>query len=438
MDPRAFVRVSIGALGLRIAVASKASRAGVHASSSPCFCEVRLPYFPSQTVPIPLISSTTAAPNSRNIAACFYLDEPALLKLLSASWFRSAPPCLKVVVFTGLQGSCCGISDRKLLGTFSLPVSLEWAEGKTIQLHTGWTAIGQAKSKEGPCAELHLNVKVEADPRYIFQFDEDPALSPQVLQIQGSLPQPIFSCKFSRDRSSRSRFGLGETPRANSWAGPFSEKEKKERKGWLIMIHDLSGSPVAAASMVTPFVPSTGSDKVSRSNPGAWLILRPDPSSVDSWQPWGRLEAWRERGKGELGLRFQLVGGGGLAGVGTGIVLSECVINCKKGGEFLIDTVRFRPGNSPAISPVESPHSSGDCSFNLGLPAVGGFVMNCTVPGDGKKGRPFVQLAMRHVTCVEDAAVFLALSAAVGLSVDACRPFSQKMRKEFSRSESSS
>ncbi|KAJ7525196.1 hypothetical protein O6H91_17G041000 [Diphasiastrum complanatum] len=123
MDPRAFVRVSIGALGLRIVVASKASQAGVHASSSPCFCEVRLPYFPSQTILIPLISSTTATPNSRSIAACFYLDEPALLKLLSASWFRSAPPCLKVVVFTGLQGLCYGISDRKLLGTFSLPVS---------------------------------------------------------------------------------------------------------------------------------------------------------------------------------------------------------------------------------------------------------------------------------------------------------------------------
>ncbi|KAJ7546386.1 hypothetical protein O6H91_08G042200 [Diphasiastrum complanatum] len=443
MDPRAFVRVSIGALGLRIAVASKAARAGVHASSSPCFCEIRLPYFSTQTVPVPLISPKSAAPNHRNIAACFYLDEPALLKLLSPSWFRSAPPRLEVVVFTGLQGSCCGVSERKLLGTFSLPVSLEWAEGKTIQLHAGWTSIGQGSSKGGgPAgAELHLNVKVEADPRYIFQFDGDPALSPQVLQIQGSLKQPIFSCKFSRDRGSRLRFGLADTPRANSWAGPFSEKEKerKERKGWLVMIHDLSGSPVAAASMVTPFVPSTGSDKVSRSNPGAWLILRPDPSGVDSWQPWGRLEAWRERGKwGLLGLRFQLVGEGGLGGIGNGIVVSECVINCKKGGEFLIDTVRFRPGNSPAISPVESPHSSGDCSFNLGLPAVGGFVMNCNVHADGKKGRPLVQLAMRHVTCVEDAAVFLALSAAVDLSIDACQPFSRKMRKEFLRSESSS
>ena len=74
------------------------------------------------------------------------------------------------------------------------------------------------------------------------------------------------------------------------------------------MIHDFSGSVVVTASMVTPFVPSTGSDCVSRSNPGAWLILRPDFSSVDTWLPWGGLEAWREQGgKDYIGCRFQLV-----------------------------------------------------------------------------------------------------------------------------------
>lgn len=62
------------------------------------------------------------------------------------------------------------------------------------------------------------------------------------------------------------------------------------------MIHDLSGSPIAVASMVTPFVPSPGSNHVSESNPGAWLILRPANSVLASngWVPWGRLEAWRE------------------------------------------------------------------------------------------------------------------------------------------------
>ena len=53
--------------------------------------------------------------------------------------------------------------------------------------------------------------------------------------------------------------------------------QRDQRKGWMVTIHDLSGSPVAAASMVTPFVPSPGSGRVSRANPGASLVLQPDP-----------------------------------------------------------------------------------------------------------------------------------------------------------------
>ena len=94
----------------------------------------------------------------------------------------------------------------------------------------------------------------------------------------------------------------------SGWSGSQNsdkDSEIRERKGWLVMIHDLSGSAVTAAFMVTPFVPSTGYDCVSRSNPGAWLILRPDFSCVDTWQPWGRLEAWREHsGKDYIGYRF--------------------------------------------------------------------------------------------------------------------------------------
>lgn len=76
------------------------------------------------------------------------------------------------------------------------------------------------------------------------------------------------------------------------WMTTFSsgkEKHGRERKGWMIVVHDLSGSSVAAASMITPFVPSQGSDRVSRSNPGAWLILRPHGVSISNWKPWGRL-----------------------------------------------------------------------------------------------------------------------------------------------------
>ncbi|CAK9236079.1 unnamed protein product, partial [Sphagnum troendelagicum] len=443
MEPRAFVRLAVGGLGLRIPVASKASRGGVHAASTPCFCEIRLPNFPVQKVPISLFAPTeTVDPDTINntaaAAASFYLDEPALEKLLLPS---CAPrtgrslPCLEVVVFTG----------RQKLGTFRLPVGSEWVEGKPLLLHNGWICIGKEKAKGGkPGAELHVSVKVEADPRYLFQFDGETALGPQIVQVRGNTKQPIFSCKFSRDRCSRSRVGQSDSSSGSGWAGSSTgekDKGRKERKGWLVMIHDLSGSPVAAASMVTPFVPSAGSDYVSRSNPGAWLILRPEPTGMDSWRPWGRLEAWRERGGKSVGCRFQLIAeGGGVAGVASGILMSETVLSAQKGGEFSIDTGRFRPEVSPAISPVDSPRkdspvsSNGEFSFNMGLPVVGGFVMSCAIRGDRKSSKPLVQLAMRHVACVEDAAVFMALAAAVDLSVDACQPFNRKLRKELSQS----
>eukprot|EP00249_Psilotum_nudum_P019291 c27180_g1_i5 orf=1619-2347(+) len=220
----------------------------------------------------------------------------------------------------------------------------------------------------------------------------------------------------------------------NGWTGASGgEKEREilERKGWLVMMHDLSGSPVAAASMVMPFVPSSGSDHVSRSNPGAWLILRPEPGGVDSWQPWGRLEAWREPGSnGGLGCRFQVVADA--TGIGNDILITETIINSHKCGEFIIDTAKFM---SASPSPVQSPHSSGDFVFNMCFPSMNGFVMACTVQAEGKLRRksckPLVQIAVRHVSCVEDAAVFMAVAAAVNLSMDACLPFSRSLRKEL-------
>lgn len=192
-----------------------------------------------------------------------------------------------------------------------------------------------------------------------------------------------------------------------------AKKEKKYRKGWLILIHDISGTPVAAASMVTPFVPSHGTDHVNRSNPGAWLILRPGPCGGNSWFPLGRLEAWRERGrKGEISCKFKVMEeGGGFNGIGNTISLSRTVINCPKG--------------------------NGDkVNINMELPIPGGFVMSVTTlngehDGKGKCSKLEVQLAMRHVACLEDAAVFMALAAAVDLSVDACQPFSRRLTKDL-------
>lgn len=210
------------------------------------------------------------------------------------------------------------------------------------------------------------------------------------------------------------------------WSGSVDcdalEAERRERKGWKVKIHDLSGSAVAAAFITTPFVPSTGCDWVARSNPGAWLIVRPDACRAESWQPWGKLEAWRERGiRDSVCCRFHLLSEGQEAGE---VLMSEILISAEKGGEFFIDTDKQL---RTATSPIPSPQSSGDFS-GLG-PVIGGFVMCCRVQGEGKRSKPMVQLAMRHVTCVEDAAIFMALAAAVDLSIEACRPFRRKLRR---------
>jgi hypothetical protein len=204
------------------------------------------------------------------------------------------------------------------------------------------------------------------------------------------------------------------------------ETERRERKGWKVKIHDLSGSAVAAAFITTPFVPSSGCDWVARSNPGAWLIVRPDVGGIsESWQPWGKLEAWRERGiKDSICCKFHLLSE---PQDGGNLLMSEIHINAEKGGEFFIDTEKHLRTAPTVASPIPSPQSSGD--FSALSPVVGGFVMSCRVQGEGKRSKPLVQLALRHVTCVEDAAIFMALAAAVDLSIEACKPFRRKIRR---------
>lgn len=420
MDPQAFVRLSIGSLGLRIPIAaSKAVRAEIHSLSSPCLCEIRLRGFPVQTASVPLISSPEATPDPHNIASSFYLEESDVKALLAPGCFQSSHACLEITVFTGRQGSHCGVSSRKQqVGTFRLQVGPEWGEGKSMLLHNGWIGIGRNKQEVGkPGPELHLRVKLDPDPRYVFQFEDETALSPQIVQLQGTIRQPIFSCKFSRDR----RASQVDATTLSFADGLDHETERRERKGWRVMIHDLSGSAVAASFMATPFVPSTGCDRVARSNPGAWLILRPDSGGCESWQPWGRLEAWRERGsKDSVCCRLHLLS----EGQEEGLVVSETLISADRGGEFLIDMDKQqqqRQQDAAVTGTVlPSPQIGRD---------VGGFVMKCKVNGEGKSSKPLVQLAMRHVTCVEDAAIFMALAAAVDLSMEACRPFRRKKPK---------
>ena len=235
---------------------------------------------------------------------------------------------------------------------------------------------------------------------------------------------------------------MSEQSSSRSWLPSLkTQKDQftKERKGWSITIHDLSGSPVAVASMVTPFVASPGSDRVSRSNPGAWLILRPGEGT---WKPWGRLEAWRERGGSDsVGYRFEL-----LSDAATPVTLANSAVRAAGGGKFVIDVTSSIVSSSPMHSPQSScdlgygsrpgsrSGSGSGSDFGVGFQpqmSYRGFVMSSTVEGVGKKSKPEVEVGVQHVTCSEDAAAFVALAAAMDLSMDACRLFTQKLPKEL-------
>ncbi|XP_077223828.1 uncharacterized protein LOC143857294 [Tasmannia lanceolata] len=427
MDPCPFVRLLVGNLALKIPVASKPTLSGIHPSTSPCFCKIRLKNFPQQTSIVPLITPDNPFPNEQSqsqsqtltLAASFHLSKSDLNKLIEKSIFKNKSDlCLKVAIYTGR------VNSGKLLGKVSVPLDFSGTESRVSVFHNGWISVG--KDLKGSSAQLYLSVRAEPDPRFVFEFDGEPECSPQVFQIQGDLRQPVFTCSFSlrspSDRNPMARSSQSEPSCSRNWLsslGSDRERPLKERRGWSITVHDLSGSPVATASILTPFVPSPGSDRVSRSNPGAWLILRP---SDGTWKPWGRLEAWRERGSSDgLGYRFELLPDLSSAG----ILLAESTLPTGKGGKFVIDMA----GNNGQCS---SPQGSGD--FGIGLwpyCLYRGFVMSATLEKEGKCSRPVVEVGVKHVSCTEDAAAFVALAAAIDLSMDACKLFSQKLRKEL-------
>nr|GMC92537.1 uncharacterized protein LOC109193052 [Ipomoea batatas] len=363
MDPCPFVRLIIESLSLKLPTATKPAGPGVHPSTTPCYAKLKFSNFPSQTALLPLCSAAlpkdddSSPSDSFASAEAFHLDPSALRRL------SEKPAALKLSVFAGRMGQTCGITSGKLLGVVQVAVDLSGAQSKPVLFQSGWKKLGGGGSDNKPM--LHVVVRSEPDPRFVFQFGGEPECSPVVFQIQGSIRQPVFSCKFSADRNNRTRCSC-------------------------IYDHPVRSIP-------------------------AWLILRPNGPSVSSWKPWGRLEAWRERGPVDgLGYKFELVTD---AGFTSGIPIAEGAMNVKKGGRFCIDNARKQSASS-SLSPVR------------------GFVMCSSV--EGKNGFLSVQVAVNHVNCMADAALFVALSAAIDLSMDACQLFSRKLRKEFCHDENDS
>jgi hypothetical protein len=62
---------------------------------------------------------------------------------------------------------------------------------------TSASAAPGSRRRPTPRAQLNLTVLGEPDPRFVFEFDGETECSPQVLQVKGSMKQPMFTCKFS-------------------------------------------------------------------------------------------------------------------------------------------------------------------------------------------------------------------------------------------------
>ncbi|CAA6657642.1 unnamed protein product [Spirodela intermedia] len=352
MDPCPFVRVLVGNLALKIPVASKPARSGVHPSSSPCYCRIRL----------------------------------------------GDPACL---------------------------------------FHNGWVSVGKEGGKSVPSAQLHLTVRAEPDPRFVFEFGGDPEISPQVFQVQGTMRQPVFTCRFScrnsDDRYQRSRCATRPRKTCNSISLQYD-----------MTIYPLGGPSLSTTSPALPlpsppWSPLRRLSGLRQSEPLQPWCVAGSPPGDGTWKPWGRLEAWRERGGSSdgLGLQFELLPDPSIGSVG--VLLAESTLSTSKGGKFNID-LAGNNGAGRSVSPAGSPRGSGDYGYLLSpLNTCRGFVMSSTVEGErSKSSRPTVEVGVQQVGCTEDAAAFVALAAAIDLSMDACRLFSCRLKKELCQQQDSS
>jgi hypothetical protein len=198
MDPCPFVRILVGNLALKYSIAPKASQ---------CFCKIKLNNFPTQyaTVPLILQETQTHSSHDRSLAACFTLDNTHIHN------YKLDNPVLQIAVYAGRRGAACGLMNGgKFLGTVEVEVDLRAVETRATNIHKGWVGVGgRGSSRKGSsAAQLHLSVGAEPDPRFVFQFDDEPECSPQVFQLHRDVRQAVFSCKFgfknANDRSSLS------------------------------------------------------------------------------------------------------------------------------------------------------------------------------------------------------------------------------------------
>lgn len=196
MDPCPFVRLMIQSLALKLPLPTQPARQ----CQTSYYCKLHIHHFPSQTTPIPLSTipyNDTSSPESSSSTATFLFDSAALRS--------SSPTTLRISVYSGYTTRVCGLTrPGKLMGQVEIVMNIDGSEVRPNVIRNGWFKLGHDPVK--PLAKVHLVVRTEPDPRFVFQFGGEPECSPVVFQIQGNnVHQPVFNCKFSADRNSRSR-----------------------------------------------------------------------------------------------------------------------------------------------------------------------------------------------------------------------------------------
>ncbi|KAE9600652.1 putative C2 domain-containing protein [Lupinus albus] len=195
MEPRPFVRLMVESLAIKTKPSSTNNP-----STTPYFCKINMKYFPSQTVILPLNSSSCdTTPEFTTSAPSFHLDSSAIRRL------SANPVTLRISIYTSSMERVCGFASAKLLGRVTITINdLANSVSRCNTFHKGWLHVGKNKignEADKGSAMIHLVVRSEPDPRFVFEFGGEPECSPVVYQIQeNNIRQPVFSCKFRAHR----------------------------------------------------------------------------------------------------------------------------------------------------------------------------------------------------------------------------------------------
>lgn len=188
MDPCPFLRIVVRNLAVKYLSTS-------NKSDTSFYCKIKIKNLPTQISNIPL--QHTQQLSNDQVHASFCLNKSQFEKLNEKS---NPPSFLKLKIYKRELG--CGLFNENLYGY--VLVDLKGVENKVCVIKDGWVEVDKN-------VKLCLNVRVEPDPRFVFEFDGKPECSPQVFQVNGNVRQAVFTCKFGfknsggGDRSLRSR-----------------------------------------------------------------------------------------------------------------------------------------------------------------------------------------------------------------------------------------